>query len=165
MIMERKRLAGIATTLVTILLAGSPNAVLACGESLFHVGKGVTFRTYAAPLPGKILVVARTEGELMMVERLAAAGHDVHVIDDESQIGTELASVDFDVVMTLFKDRQLVEAQMRSVASNASYLPVAQAGTLEEQDVRAVGPNPLSTDDSVKQFLKAIHRTLKSRRS
>jgi hypothetical protein len=37
--------------------------VLGCGESLFRVGKGLTYRDYTAPFPGNILIVANTEGE------------------------------------------------------------------------------------------------------
>ena len=64
------------SALILSLLAGN---ALACGESLFRVGKGVAFRQYTAPLPGTILVVARTESELQLVQQLVAAGHDVHV--------------------------------------------------------------------------------------
>ncbi|MBT8096843.1 MAG: hypothetical protein KJO19_07375, partial [Woeseia sp.] len=55
------------TACIFTLLAGN---VLACGESLFRVGKGVAFREYTAPLPGSILVVANSASELALVERL-----------------------------------------------------------------------------------------------
>ena len=157
---------GKVKTLVISLLLASPvlsSSALACGESLFHVGKGVVFHEYTAPLPGKILLVARTEGELRMAERLAAAGHDVRVIADANQIGTELAAHNFDIVMTLFKQRQLVEAQTRQVASNVSYLPVAEQGTFEVKEAKVLTRHALSTESSVKRFLRSIHKTLKQR--
>ena len=146
-----------------IALAPLSPPAFGCGESLFHVGKGVLFREYTAPLPGKILMVARTEGELMMAERLAAAGHEVRVIADANQIGSMLAGENFDIVMTLFKERRIVQEQTRMLAS-VSYLPVAQDGTDEEAAAKAVTRNALSTEDTVKRFLRAIHKTLKSTR-
>jgi len=153
-------------TLISTLLF-APALAQACGESLFHVGKGVTYREYTAPLPAKILMVARTEGELLMAQRLAAAGHDVHVIADAGEIGTEIADNQehFDIIMTLFEHRQLVEEQTRNMASAATYLPVARENSSEEDQAKAVIRYALSTDDSVKTFLRAIHKTLKQRRA
>ncbi len=146
-------------TLASALLL-LPLEAAACGESLFRVGKGVAYREYTAPLPGKILVVAKTEGELVLVQRLAAAGHDIHVVSEPEQIGDELIKHRFDIVMTLFKQRQIVE-QARSIASSAVYLPVAAANSQEEKLAKAINRHAPSTDDSVRAFLKAIHRTLK----
>lgn len=151
----------VAGTLLVLMSGTAP----ACGESLFHVGKGVTFRDYSAPLPGKILIVAHTKGELILAERLAAAGHDVRIVADPNEIGEVLAEGDFDIVLTLFAQRQIVEAQMRSIASSASYLPVAQENTPEEAAAKDVTRYALSTGDSVKHFLRSIHRTLKSQRA
>ncbi|MEJ2238438.1 MAG: hypothetical protein P8X82_09095 [Gemmatimonadales bacterium] len=154
-----------ASVVVGAVLVFMSGAAPACGESLFHVGKGVTFRDYTAPLPGKILIVARTEGELILAERLAAAGHNVRIVADANEIGAVLADGDFDIVMTLFAQRQIVEAQMRSVASNVSYLPVAQKNTPEEAAAKDITRYALSTGDSIKHFLRSIHRTLKSQRA
>ena len=145
------------TACATTLISGS---VLACGESLFRVGKGVNFREYTAPLPGNILVVAKTEAELAMVERLAAAGHDIHVVSDPSEISDELKEHEFDIVLAYFSQREAVDAQTAS--SSATYLPVAMNGTAEEDQAEQMYERSLSNDDSVKKFLKTIHRTLKS---
>lgn len=48
------------TGFITPGLAGNGHA---CGESLFHVGKGVAFRQYKAPLPGNIIAIARTDAQ------------------------------------------------------------------------------------------------------
>ena len=140
------------------LLAGN---AAACGESLFRVGKGVAFREYTAPLPGNILVVAKTEGELAMVERLAAAGHDIHVVSDPAQIRDELQKHDIDIVLAYFSQRDMVE--MQTAAADVTYIPVAIDGTDEESQARDLYERALSNEDSVKRFLKTIHRTLKSR--
>ncbi len=145
--------------LVLSLLAGN---VLACGESLFRVGKGVAFRQYTAPLPGTILVVAKTEPELQLVEQLVAAGHDVHVVADPSLIGDEIDKNEhqFDIVMAYFSQREEVASQ--TADTMVSYLPVALDGTAEESEARALYGRTLTNTDSTKTFLKAIHRTLKA---
>jgi len=137
--------------------------VLACGESLFRVGKGLTYRDYTAPFPGNILIVANTEGELAMVERLAAAGHHMHVVSEATEIAGQLEDEPFDIVMAYYTQRELVEAQLRD--TSISYLPVAHADTQEEQLAEAAYSRSLSSDDSVKTFLRTIHRTLKDRQS
>jgi hypothetical protein len=154
-----------ACAVAALLVSLTTTNAAACGESLFHVGKGVTFREYTAPLPGKILIVTQSEGGLIMAQRLQAAGHDVHVVADAGQVGAELGDAGnrYDVVLALFRDRQTIEEQTRQVASTAVYLPVAQEGTPEVGQAEQVTRYALSTDDSVKNFLKSIHRTLKAR--
>ena len=149
----------------TVLLAAfsallSGNA-LACGESLFRVGKGVTFREYSAPLPGNILVVANTESERAMVERLAAAGHEIHVVADASEIGAEIRRTEhpFDLVLAYFADRDVVEAQL---VASTEYLPVALEGPEEELAAQRYG-RYLPDQGNVRQFLRTIHAALRAR--
>ena len=142
---------------ILTLLAGNASA---CGESLFRVGKGVAFREYTAPLPGSILAVANTEAELALVERLAAAGHDVHVVTDPSKIGEELKNHKIDVVLAYYSARDVVEDEMASMAS-ATYIPVAMDGTLEIFEAGERYQQSLSNEDSVLKYLKTIHKTLK----
>jgi len=149
------------TTLAACILTLLAGNAVACGESLFRVGKGVAFREYTAPLPGSILVVANTEAELALVERLAAAGHDIHVVSDPSEIGEELQSHDIDVVLAYYSERDVVEDQMSSMASVA-YIPVAMDGTDETSEASEQYQRSLTNDDSVQKYLKTIHRTLKS---
>ena len=137
--------------------------VSACGESLFRVGKGLTYRDYTAPFPGNILIVASTEGELAMAERLAAAGHHVHIVSEPTEIADQVQTEQFDVVMAYYTQRGIVEPQL--LDTSIAYLPVAHAGTQEEQLAESAYRNSLSSDDSVKTFLKTIHRTLKDRQS
>ena len=149
----------------TLLLAASAallsGSALACGESLFRVGKGVTFREYSAPLPGNILVVASTESELAMVERLAAAGHEIHVVADPSEIGAEINRSEhpFDLVLAYFADRDVVEAQV--AAASVQYLPVALEGAEEKQAAERYG-RYIPDQGSVKRFLRTIHSALRA---
>ena len=150
-------LATLAGCILTLLAGNS----FACGESLFRVGKGVAFREYTAPLPGSILVVANTEAELALVERLAAAGHDIHVVSDPSEIGEELQNHDIDIVLAYYSEREMVEEQMSSMAS-ATYIPVAMDGTVEISEASELYQLSLSNEDSVLKYLKTVHRTLKA---
>lgn len=143
---------------ILALLAGNS---FACGESLFRVGKGVAFREYTAPLPGSILVVANTEAELALVEQLADAGHDIHVVSDPSEIGEELQNHDIDVVLAYYSEREVVEGEMASMAS-ATYIPVVVDGNPEASRASGLYQRSLSSEDSILKYLKTIHRTLKS---
>ena len=154
---NRKFLATITICVFTILVSNT----YACGESLFRVGKGVTFREYSAPLPGSILVVANTEAEMVLVERLAAAGHDIHVVSDPSEIGAELQNHDVDIVLAYYSQREFVEAQM-SDSLTVTFIPVAQDGTQEVSQADASYQQSLTNEDSVLIYLKTIHKTLRS---
>jgi hypothetical protein len=155
--MNKSKVLAMLASVAIMLLAGN---VYACGESLFRVGKGVSFREYTAPLPGSILVVATTEAELAMVERLAVAGHDIHVVSDPSEIGEELKKHQIDVVLAYFSQRNEIESQTASLG--VSYIPVAIDGSLEISKARELYNRSLSNEDSVKKFLKTIHKTLKT---
>lgn len=155
--MRIRSVSAFVITCIVPLLAANASA---CGESLFRVGKGVNFRQYTAPLPGSILVVAATDAELAMVEHLAAAGHDVHVVSGADQIGDELKKHDIDIVLAYFSQRDEVSAQ--TAAASVTYLPVAMEGSGEESEAKRLYEQSLSSDDNLKTFLKTIHRTLKA---
>ena len=142
----------------TILALGS-TSVYACGESLFRVGKGVSYREYTAPLPGTILVVAKTESEMALVERLAAAGHAIYVVSDPSDIPHHINSHEIDIVLAHFHQRDAVEA---NDLASATFIPVAQKGTEEVKQADRLYRRSLTNEDSVLKFLKTIHRQLKA---
>jgi len=151
----------ISAILSGAILSLVADSALACGESLFRVGKGVAFRQYTAPLPGSIIAVATTEAELLMIEQLVAAGHDVHVVAEPSQIRDELGEHEFDIVLAYYNQRDAVAAQTGE--SRAVYIPVAMHDTREEREAEDLYERSLASDDSVKTFLKTIHRALKAR--
>ncbi len=149
---------------ISCLLISLPASnAFACGESLFRVGKGVAFREYTAPLPGTILAVANTEAELLMIEQLVAAGHDVHVVADPSLIGEELERNEhsFDIVLAYYDQRAEVTAQ--TALASVTFLPVTMQGTDQADQASAEFDRTLSSDDDVKEFLRTIHRTLTAR--
>lgn len=155
--MKQKIIAGLSGTILCLVAT----TALACGESLFRVGKGVEFRQYTTPLPGNILAVANGDAELLMMEQLAAAGHDIHIVSDPSQIQDELGEHDFDIVLGWYSQRDEIAGQIAD--SGARYIPVAMSDTDEEHDAQREYERALSSDDNVKTFLKTIHQTLKSR--
>jgi len=146
--------------MLVMVISGS---AFACGESLFRVGKGVSYREYTAPIPGNIIVVASTPQEMSMVERLAAAGHHVTVVADANELPDSLADTDTDIVLAMFNDRELVEGALNSY--QATYLPVAEDNPEQIRQAKDLYARSLVTDDSVKQFLKTIHKTLKQRQT
>lgn len=152
---------GIAAGCVVLILAGSQAS--ACGESLFRVGKGVIYREYTAPLPGKILIVASADNELAMVEILRRAGHEMHVVATPEEVGDELASGHYDIVMSHYRQHDIIDQQLLRVGATVARLPVASTEG-EASQARQLNRYAPMLDDSVKRFLKAIHRTLKEGR-
>jgi len=144
-----------------IVVAVVSASAFACGESLFRVGKGVPYRQYTAPLPGHIIAVANTDAELAMTERLAAAGHHVHVVSTPGEATAALAERPFDIVLAYYSQRDQIAAQ--AAAAAVTYIPVAIGGTEEVPKAAAAYDYSLASDDNVKTFLKTIHRSLKSR--
>ena len=155
---SRLRAAGIV-----LMLSCAASPLFACGESLFRVGKGMAYREYTAPLPGVIVVVAQSQGDLDFIDLLARAGHDITVVPTAYELSEQLASGKFDIVMAPFGDREIVASEM--AGSAATFLPVAQYGSDEVKQARALYPVSLDSNDSLKHFLKVIHKTLKHRQA
>lgn len=144
--------------LLSVILAGD---LIACGESLFRVGKGLNYQEYTAPLPGNIIAVASTPDERAFLERLAAAGHHVDVVTSPDELPATLARGDYDIVLAWFSERESVERALAS--SSATYLPVVRQGTGEARAARDAYSFTVTDDDSVLRYLKTIHKTLKQR--
>ena len=136
--------------------------VIACGESLHRVGKGVTYRVYTAPLPGNVLVYGNAEGTKQLAEALAKSGHGVRWVDSETELASELAKGDYDVVIAPFSDHEAIESSTRNVNStNVTFLPVAMSGEEKILASRSYDRVMLADKDEIKHFLKAIHKALK----
>ena len=117
---------------VAIAAAGSMLVVsgssLACGESVFRVGKGVQYRAFSAPIPGSVLVYARTDNEREVAENLRSAGHSVAVVSSDEELAHELQSQTFDVVVAHYSMRDVVEEQAAQIASRPDWLPIVDDG-------------------------------------
>jgi hypothetical protein len=155
--LSNKFTSSLKVVLATILVT-APVAAMACGESLFRVGKGVNYRAYVAPIPGNILVVTAEDDGRLLAEALISAGHQVRVVADATELGAAVKSGGYDIVLARFGEREMVEAQV--AASTVAYLPVAMENSPEEDLAREMYKRSLSTDDNIKRFLRTIHKTL-----
>jgi hypothetical protein len=141
--------------LCAVLLMAASSA-LPCGENLFIIGEGRPELSIKVPLAGHILVVARAKGARELAELLSAAGHDVYVVSSVDEVGPALRERGFDIVLAIFSDHKMLEAQM--VASKATFLPVADAE--ERAEARELYRRVLAPNYTLKRFLRTIHRAL-----
>ena len=131
---------------------------IACGDSLYRVGKGVSYRVYTAPLPGSVLVYGHTEGAKQLAEALAQSGHGVRHVESEQDLSTELESGNYDVVIAPYSDHGAVEA---SNSASTTFLPVARSKEEAELANRSYSKVMLAETDEIKHYLKSIHKSLK----
>lgn len=149
----------VASALTVLTLVSFEAA--ACGESLFRVGKGMSYRAPTAPLPGNVIVVTETDAHREFAELLAKAGHHVRTVDSATQLAAMLTQDEADVVIAGFSDRDVVADQFASVDTHAQYLPVTVEES-EEKLAKELYARPLAENDSFNDYLKAIHQVLKS---
>lgn len=149
----------------SVLLAGLlfllPSVVHSCGESLFRVGKGVAYRDYVAPLPGNLIAVVENDQDRAFAQRLAAAGHQVTLVDSPEAISALLSKDSFDLVLARFDSHEAVDREL--AGSKTSFLPVVDAA--QAKHARSLYDRSVEAGDSVKHFLVAIHKTLKQRQA
>ena len=137
---------------------------IACCESLHRVCKGVSYRVYTAPLPGNVLVYAQSERANELAVELAQSGHVVRSVGSEAELKSELETGDYDVVIALYSEHEAVESgTSKLTGSNATFIPVASNREEEKLAKRSYDRVMLAQKDDVKHFLKAIHKTLKSK--
>lgn len=137
---------------------------IACGDSMYRVGKGASYRVYTAPLPGSVLVYGASEGARQLAEALAQSGHGVRLVANELELTTEMSSGTYDVVIAPYSDHGTVEASTDASGDvDTTYLPVAI--TKEEAEVANADYSKvmLADRDELKHYLKAIHKSLKSK--
>jgi hypothetical protein len=150
--------------LITTLLAGffTFNAY-ACGDSLYRVGKGVSYRIYTAPLPGSVLVYGQSESAKQLADALAQSGHGVRLVDNEMDLNAELETGNYDVVIAPYSDHTTVESNSEVTESATTYLPVALNDEEEVLASETYSKVMVANQDEIKHYLKAIHKTLKSK--
>lgn len=150
--------------LVALILAMFSLEAIACGDSLYRVGKGVSYRVYTAPLPGSVLVYGQTEGAKLLAEALARSGHGVRYVEDESALTSELSSGDYDVIIAPYSERNAVEGNSGASGDiKTTYLPVALSNAEAEAANMSYSKVMLAERDEIKHYLKAIHKTLKAK--
>ena len=135
---------------------------IACGESLHRVGKGVAYRVYTAPLPGSVLVYGQSEGTKELADALARAGHGVHLVTSAQDLESELTKGGYDIVIAQYSEREAVESS-KAKTSSTTYLPVALSRSEERLAKQSYDRVKMAEKHEIKHYLKAIHKTLKSR--
>jgi len=134
----------------------------ACGDSLYRVGKGVSYRVYTAPLPGSVLVYGEGEGAEQLAQELARSGHGVRLVSNNEELQAELGTGAYDVVIAAYSDHSAIESTALE-AGATTFLPVALDSDEEAQARQDYERVMLAEKDNIKHYLKAIHQTLKQR--
>jgi hypothetical protein len=152
----------------TVLFTGLAVAVFtgnayACGDSLYRVGKGVSYRVYTAPLPGSVLVYGDSEGAEQLAAELARSGHGVRFVNSE-ELKSELGSGDYDVVIAAYSDQSAIRSGTQAATTAPTFLPVAQSDEEEKAAKQDHERVMMAQEDEIKHYLKAIHQTLKGSR-
>lgn len=147
-------------SLATSLIAGN---ALACGDSLYRVGKGASYRVYTAPLPGSVLVYGQGEGVEQLAQELARSGHGVRLVSDDQELRSEIGSGAYDVVIAAYSDHSAVESTTGASANAPTFLPVALDSAQEAEARQEYKRVMRAEKDEIKHYLKAIHQTLKQR--
>ena len=133
----------------------------ACGESLYRIGKDVSYRVYAAPLPGSVLVYGQSEAAKQLAEALAQSGHGVHFVENETDFAQEMGTGNYDVVIAAYSDHAMVEANQEG--SSTEFIPVAESREEEQAAKRDYDRVLVADHAEIKDYLKAIHKSLKSK--
>ncbi|MDX1498312.1 MAG: hypothetical protein R3176_00345 [Woeseiaceae bacterium] len=141
-----------------LLLAVGVDA-LACGESLYRVGKGIAYREYTAPLPGNLLVFGAAGDARDLADQLARAGHNVVVAATIEDLVRQAERGEFQVVIGPFSE--YAEFKAITVLSEAAYLPIAVEGVDERAAKAEFDQVMVPSKHEIKHYLKAIHRVLK----
>ena len=137
--------------------------VLACGDSLYRVGKGVSYRVYTAPLPGSVLGYGQGEGAAELAKALAQSGHGVRLVSRNDELKTEIDSGSYDVVIAPYSEHSTVESTRKASANAPTFLPVALDSDQEAEALQAYERVLHADKDEIKHYLKAIHKALKKR--
>lgn len=153
----------IVAALAAVALPVLSNEVFACGESMFRLGKGVHYHAYNAPIPGSVLVYARTDEERAVAEQLQEAGHSVQIVSNDLDLAMEMQNQQFDVVVAPYSKRDEVEAQTAQVSNHPDWLPVIESGSADAKLARSQYRHTVSANDDIRKYLKAIHQSLKAK--
>lgn len=152
------------TLLFSILAVLFSSNAFACGDSMYRVGKGVSYRVYTAPLPGSVLVYGESEGARQLAEALAQSGHGVRHVASAPELAAELSSGTYDVVIAPYSDHSAVEAgKLTSGKINTRFLPVVASNDEAKLANASYSKVMVADKDEIKHYLKAIHKTLKSK--
>jgi len=150
----------VLASLATTLIAGN---AFACADTLYRVGKGVSYRVYTAPLPGSVLVYGQGDGAEQLAQALARSGHGVRLVSTNEDLKTEIGSGAYDVVIAAYNDHSAIESTSTNASNAPTFLPVALNSDEQAQAKQQYERVMLAEKDEIKHYLKAIHKALKQK--
>ena len=144
-------------------------AASACSENVFRPGHGMAYRKLATTIPARVLIDADPASQTFSGARaaelqqgLSEAGHSVVVTTDARTRAAALAGEPFDVVLTSVVHAAALGEKRGAEQPPPAGVPVTPRGP--DASVRQSFPHALAADASLRQVLKAIERTMESRR-
>jgi hypothetical protein len=148
--------------LVSVLLVATTaglvvSSALACGDSMHRVGKGMSYRTYSAPLPVNLLLLTSNESSRELANQLALSGHGVHQVYSMAELTAALQKGGYDVLIAPFSEAAMIE-----LPSSTAFIPTVTSRDEEKQALRSYERVMVSGKHEVKHYLKAIHLAFKN---
>lgn len=135
----RKSLAALLGVLAGVLLVSQ--SVLACGDKLVLLGRGIRFqRMLATKHPASILVYLNPTAGISAADRqyelrsvLKLAGHKPRAVTSAAELTTELGSGKYDVVLVDYADAAALEKEVETSKAKPSLIPVVYNPTASQR--------------------------------
>jgi hypothetical protein len=145
-------------------------AVLACGDHLLVIGRGVRFQHAYAQHRGNLLIYAtRSEGgatlkNARLQATLKKVGHKLQTVEGASQLDEVLKSEKVDVVLADFADLAAISRELQSAPSKPVILPILfKPSKAELAAAQREYRFTLKAPADEVQYLTAIDEAMKSR--
>jgi len=166
----RRSLVALVGVLGGVFLASQ--AVLACGDKLVLLGRGIRFqRMLATKHPASILVylnpatgIAAADREYELRSVLKFAGHKPRAVTSAAELTTELGTGKYDVVLVDYGDAATLEREVETSKAKPVLIPVVynptaiQRATAEKQYSCLITPAKKNYD-----LLKVIDQAMTTR--
>ena len=135
----RKSLLALFGVLAGVLLASQ--SVLACGDKLVLLGRGIRFqRMLATKHPASILVylnptagISAADKEYELRSVLKLAGHKPRAVTNAAELTTELGSGKYDVVLVDYADAATLEKEVETSKAKPALIPVVYNPTASQR--------------------------------
>lgn len=146
-----------------VLLAAlitSPLPALACHEVVVMMGKGLATQAYIAPNPADVLILWTDASRDREYAALELAGHRLMLVTSVEELAAELATNDYDIVVTPLG---LIDAVTQAAAEHSARLvPIVSRDMRRSPEIRDRFAQYLVEDAGVARFLTVINRALSS---
>jgi hypothetical protein len=158
-------------TIAILLMFGlGQEALLACGDKFFVVGRGDKFsRAYASLHPGTIVIYtgggsptskALADGRLH--KYFTRAGHRVQVAGDSAALNRALQSGSIDIVLADLNEAVLLVPEVNATTSKPTLMPV-EGDKAGDSAPRHQFKATLKASDKINGFLAKIDNAMKDR--